>query len=66
MCIACSRCETCGWKTWQVNSGVVACSNCGAVALPRDGNGNLTVEGREMLGGLVLSGVLDDEVWHVV
>jgi len=51
---------------WQVNSGVVACSKCGAVALSRDGNGSLTAEGREMLGDLVLSGFLDDVVWHVV
>jgi hypothetical protein len=67
MCIACSRCETCGQKMWQINTGgFVVCSNCGAIALPRDSDGNLTTEGREMLGDLVLSGFLDDTVWQVV
>jgi hypothetical protein len=53
-------------ETGQPTSAVVVCAHCGAETLPRDSDGRLTAEGREMLGDLVMSGLLDDAAWRVV
>ena len=53
-------------ETDEAASAVMLCVHCGAETLPRDSAGRLTAEGREMLGDLVMYGLLDDAAWRVV